>query len=298
MHIPTDALLLLDVIERRGSFAKAAEELERATSAVSYGVQRLEDQLGITIFERQGRRSVLTPAGRLLLEEGRVILAASFRLADRARELANGWETTLRIGLEATLNPETFFSVLTRFQDDHPSIEIDVSEWLLNGSWEALARQQVDLLVGAVAPVPAHQGLRAERFGHAHLVPVISSSHRDIDAIMASGDHSEVRRIVNHDPVTNEVARNEGFDLAGRRTLYAQTMAQKLWAVKAGLGTGHLPLHAVAEEIERGTLISLPAPASEPEQFIAYPISNKGKGLRTLVQMLLAALATSPREAE
>ena len=57
-------LEIQDSIDRLGSFAKAAEELNKATSALSYGVQKLEDQLGLSIFVRQGRRSVLTPAGR------------------------------------------------------------------------------------------------------------------------------------------------------------------------------------------------------------------------------------------
>ena len=90
--ITLDALQALDAIDRRGSFAKAAEELEKATSALSYTVQKLEEQLGVTLFQRQGRRSVLTPSGRLLLEEGRKILVATTYLADQVKELATGWE--------------------------------------------------------------------------------------------------------------------------------------------------------------------------------------------------------------
>ena len=73
--ITMESLETLDAIERRGSFAKAAEELNKATSAVSYTVQKLEEQLDISLFQRQGRRSVLTPAGRLILVEGREILS-------------------------------------------------------------------------------------------------------------------------------------------------------------------------------------------------------------------------------
>ena len=286
MQISHDSLVLLDAIDRRGSFAKAAEELDRATSAVSYGVQRLEEQLGITVFERQGRRSVLTPAGRLLLEEGRKILAATSRLADRARELANGWETRIRIALEATLDPTFFFDVLSAFQNDHPSIEIDISESLLNASWEALEHGRIDLLVGAVAPIPAHKGFRTEQIGTARLVPVIGSSHPDIKAILATGDHSGAVRIANHDPVTSEVARSEGFNLTGRRTLFVQTMGQKLQAIEAGLGVGHLPQHLIDGSLASGKIVQLADAPNEPEQFLAFALSNKGKGLQALAQRL------------
>ena len=63
--ITIEALEIIDAIDRQGSFAKAAQELNKATSAISYGIQKLEDQLDIAIFHRQGRRSTLTPAGRL-----------------------------------------------------------------------------------------------------------------------------------------------------------------------------------------------------------------------------------------
>ena len=89
--ITIEVLETLDAIDRRGSYAKAAEELNKATSAISYIVQKLEEQLDIALFQRQGRRSVLTPAGQLVLEEGRKILNASVKLANAAKEIATGW---------------------------------------------------------------------------------------------------------------------------------------------------------------------------------------------------------------
>ena len=67
----------MDAIERKGSFAGAAEVLFRVPSTVTYTVQKLEEDLGFAIFKRVGRRSVLTPAGQVLLEQGRQLLAAA-----------------------------------------------------------------------------------------------------------------------------------------------------------------------------------------------------------------------------
>jgi DNA-binding transcriptional LysR family regulator len=52
--ITIEVLETLDAIERRGSFAKAAEELNKATSAVSYAVQKLEEQLTLPYFNARG----------------------------------------------------------------------------------------------------------------------------------------------------------------------------------------------------------------------------------------------------
>ena len=74
--ISMGALIVLDAIVERGSYAAAAEHLNKVPSALSYIVQKIEDQLSVTLFQRQGRRTVLTPAGKHLLNEGRKFLIA------------------------------------------------------------------------------------------------------------------------------------------------------------------------------------------------------------------------------
>ena len=71
-----EALLVLEAIDRRGSFAAASEELGRAPSSLSYQVQKLEQDLDLVIFDRSGHRAVFTKAGRLLLERGRLLLTS------------------------------------------------------------------------------------------------------------------------------------------------------------------------------------------------------------------------------
>jgi len=75
--------VFLAVVEE-GGFAKAARKLNRAQSAVTYGVQKLEAQIGMEVFDRAGYRPALTEAGRALLLRARRI--ADFRAhADRRR---------------------------------------------------------------------------------------------------------------------------------------------------------------------------------------------------------------------
>ncbi len=281
-----EAFQMLDAIERRGSFAKAAEELNKATSALSYGVQKLEEQLGITVFTRQGRRSVLTPAGQLLLDEGRVILAAAARAAERAREVANGWESRIRIGVEATLDQGKLFSRLDVFSAAHPNIELEVLETLLAGSWELLEHNRVDLLAGAVGPVPAHKGFRTQPMGAAELMAVISRTHPAAESLGRAPDLDHIQRVINHDTVTAGVPRSEGLSLTGQNKLYVQTMEQKLLAIKSGLGVGHLPRHRISSELQTGELLPLPLAAANPPQFLAWQLANTGKGLQALVKVL------------
>jgi DNA-binding transcriptional LysR family regulator len=290
--ITLDALHILDAIDRRGSFAKAAEELEKATSAISYSMQKLEEQLGVTLFQRQGRRSVLTPSGKLLLEEGRKILGATDYLADQVKELATGWEPRLRIGLESTTDRKPFYQALTQLLDEHPNLEIDLQECVLNGGWEALAIDNIDLLVGAPAPVPQQKGFRAVAITDADMVLAVAPQH-PLAQVANQPDTvatllPQYRRIVSHDTAKREVLRSTGLT-AGKQTLYVQSMEQKIQAQLHGLGVGHLPRKLIQGYLDSGALVRLTThkPMTEQlERYIAWKISNKGKAVKRLTQLL------------
>ena len=300
MNIPPislDALQTLDAIDRRGSFAKAAEELSKATSAVSYTVQKLEEQLGVTVYQRQGRRSVLTPSGRLLLDEGRKILGATAYLADKVKELDTGWEPRLHLGLESTTAQEPFFQVLGTLLSEQPNLELDIQECVLSGGWEALETDRIDLLMGASAPVPLQRGFRALPIPPADMLLVAAASHplslvsNDPQAIAEQLPH--YRRIVTHDTARHEVMRTEGLT-TGKQVLYVQNMQQKIQAQLAGLGLGHLPRKMIQTYLDNGALVTLTTddPTTENrERYIAWKISNKGKALKRLTQLLSDAFS-------
>ena len=294
--ISIEVLETLDAIERRGSFAKAAEELNKATSAISYAVQKLEEQLDIALFQRLGRRSVLTPAGRLILAEGRDILQTTRRLADKAKEVATGWEPRISIGLESLYSFPDFFNVINDFLQAFPTVEIDISECVLNGGWEALEQGRVDLLVGSPGPVPSQKGYRSVAIGRVELVPVIAAKHalashalakkqdkkQNIDTVMG-----QLRRIVIHDTSYSGIARSEGLSRNGQM-FYVQNMDQKIHAILAGIGIGNLPKHRVQGYLDKGVLLPLDIKQQDnAESFLAWKINNKGKGLRALTEMLM-----------
>jgi DNA-binding transcriptional LysR family regulator len=290
--INIEILEILDAIDRRGSFAKAAEELNKATSALSYAIQKIEEQLSITIFQREGRRSVLTPAGELILHDGRAILNATKLLAEKAKEVATGWEPKLRIALESTINHEMFFKVLNSFLCEHESLEIDINESILNGGWEALEHDRIDLLVGAPGPVPQQKGFRAVGIDSIEMVPVIASTHPQAHLLKEPKLFESIlptlRRVVTHDTATINIARNVGLSV-GKRVLYVQTMDQKIQAQLSGLGIGHLPKHRIQTYLDNGKLLPLPFVQTPHENFIAWKISHKGKALQALSQRLIKA---------
>lgn len=294
--ITIEALEVLDAIDRRESFAKAAEELNKVPSAISYIIQKLEEQLDVTLFQRQGRRSVLTPAGRILLDEGRSILAASHRLADLTRETATGWEPRLRIAIEGILDSDNIFPILHDFLQQHPQVELDIREVILGGGWEALELDQVDLVIGAPGPAPAKQGFRSESLGCTDMIYVVTPDNPLLELPQPiPRDHpllQQMRRVVAHDTSRVGVPRSTGL-FEGSQLFYVQTMEQKIAAQCAGIGIGRLPSGRIQSQLQSGELKEIEIEAENKageigsERLLAWKISHKGKALRALTKMIL-----------
>ena len=82
LKLSLEALEIVETIDRQGSFTAAAERLHKVPSTISYAVSKLEEQLGLALFVRNGPRVALTPAWQEMLKEGRWLLAAARILVD------------------------------------------------------------------------------------------------------------------------------------------------------------------------------------------------------------------------
>jgi len=287
--ISIEALLVLDAIECRGSYAAAAEQLNKVPSALSYIVQKLEEQLNVTIFVRQGRRAVLTPAGKHLLAEGRKVLHAINSLSEQTQTIANGWESKIRIACDAIVEINPVFTGIQRFLAEHENIEVDVKEEVMNGTWEALIHDRVDLVIGAPAPVPSQKGIRAIKAGTLESVLVAAKSHELLNSkkpILAS-ELSKYRSVIVHDSSQHEIPWSINI-IEGSQHFFVSSIAQKISAIITGIGIGHLPRSMVQSYIESGQLVvvELEEKLAAQDLYMAWKISNKGKGLKQLISIL------------
>ena len=291
--ISIEALQVLDAIDYRGSYAAAAEQLEKVPSALSYIVQKLEEQLNVTLFVRQGRRAVLTPAGKHLLTEGRKLLSAINLLSEQTQTIANGWEPKIRIACDSIIDINPVFSGIQRFLSEHQNIEIDVQEEVMNGTWEALIEDRVDLIIGAPAPVPSQKGIRAIKIRSFNSVLVVAKSHELPSRFLTdksnrqTSELAKYRSIIVHDSAQNEIPRSVNI-IEGKKHFYVSSIAQKVSAILQGIGIGYLPEYIANRYIEEGKLVVIDIdekPASQ-DLFMAWKITNKGKGLNKLVKIL------------
>jgi DNA-binding transcriptional LysR family regulator len=136
----------MDAIDRRGSFAAAADELGRVPSALSYTMQKLEEELDVVLFDRSGHRTKFTHVGRMLLERGRVLLEAADKLTTDAEALARGWETHITLVAEALVPTEKLFPLIDKLARK-ANTQVSIITEVLAGAWERLEQGWADIVI-------------------------------------------------------------------------------------------------------------------------------------------------------
>ncbi|MGN8157536.1 LysR substrate-binding domain-containing protein [Salinisphaera sp. RV14] len=276
-----EALEVLDAIDRHGSFAAAAASLYRVPSAISYTVNQLEAELGIRVFDRTGHRAVLTPAGRLLLDEGRRILVATRELAAAARRQADHWEPELKIAVDATQRPADLWPVIAEFAAAHPAINVRMNEEVLAGSWEALVDERVDLAIGVTDP-PANASIQRTQFGRIEFVFCCAPDHPLVDAPRPlSEDAIRAHRALVVADTARQFAPRSGNLIDGQPRLTVSSMRTKIEALERGLGVGYCPRHWVVDAIAGARLVALPT-ATRPAARDTYLLWRRGEHGRAL----------------
>ncbi|CAL95583.1 LysR substrate-binding domain-containing protein [Azoarcus olearius] len=288
--ITLDALRVLDAIDRKQSFAAAAEALFRVPSALSYTVSKLEEDLGVQLFDRSKRRAVLTPAGRLVLEQGRHILTATEELTRLVQAVGDGWEVELRIAVDSVLDFAPIYALVAEFQTLQHRTELLLSEEVLGGSWDALNTGRCDLVIGAAGEAIAG-GIATRALGEVEFVFAVAAGHPlcALAQPLATEALLDFPTVVVADSSRYLPARSTGL-LDGRSRVVVPSIARKIEAQCLGLGVGYLPRHRIGAELAAGTLCELSLEKAHPPQAlsIAWRSAARGKALRWFLDRLAA----------
>jgi DNA-binding transcriptional LysR family regulator len=115
-------------VARRRHFARAAVSIGKTQPALTVHVQRLEADLGVTLFERSGRQVVLTPAGEILLPYAEKILADVTEARVRMKEAHGGTVGIVRIGVILTIAAHFLPAVFKEFKSSFPQVNVLLRE--------------------------------------------------------------------------------------------------------------------------------------------------------------------------
>jgi DNA-binding transcriptional LysR family regulator len=124
LQLDSDLLRTFTAIVESGSFSKAAQRVFRTPSAVSMQVKRMEELLGVSVFDRDSRSVTLTPNGEVLLSYARRILALNQEMM--ARFVTPDMAGTVRFGAPDDYGTRLIPHILKKFSVSHPNVTVDV----------------------------------------------------------------------------------------------------------------------------------------------------------------------------
>lgn len=251
-------LRALLAVAEEGNVGRAAQRLGTSQPPLSRLVARVEEHLGVRLFDRTGRGVALTEAGRAYLDEARRVLRLASDAADAARRAAAGRTGLLRLGFDGS----SVFDVVPRsvreFRSRLPEVEVAARPVPTAEQPEELARGLID--AGFVLAPAADGRLEAVEVVREPLVAVLPEGHP-----LASRDPVPARSLAGqpfvfcpphgHDPLRDAVlglCRSAGFTPSV--ALEAREMQFALGAVAAGLGVGVFP-GSVRHLVRSGTVV-------------------------------------------
>jgi DNA-binding transcriptional LysR family regulator len=160
-------------------FGRAAARLYISQPSLSNQIHKLEQMLGADLFVRDSRHVELTTAGRALLEEAPLALAALERAAERARLAGAGIAGTVRLGYTPTANFETLGAILAAVEDDNPNMTIVPSEVFSAEIPGRILAGKID--VGLAVHPEQMRGVHIELLRIEPLVLLVGKRHRLAD---------------------------------------------------------------------------------------------------------------------
>lgn len=154
---------LLAVVET-GSFSRAADKVHLTQPALSRSLQSLEEEIGVPLVERNGRRKTLTPVGELVAARARRIQLEVSELK-RSVALAEGLAIgNVRLGLGPTPHEMLAAPLMASILKEHPGIHLQLTAGPAASQFEALRARDLDALVIHRRLIPAWDDLALSLF--------------------------------------------------------------------------------------------------------------------------------------
>jgi LysR family transcriptional regulator, low CO2-responsive transcriptional regulator len=277
-------------VARARSFSRAAVVLDLAQPTLSGRIAQLEGELGAPLFLRRGRAVDLTEAGRALLPFAERMLALRAEARAETLRAATGGLGRLIFGANPTCSQYLAPRMIERFLRAHPGIVVSMRTALSPALMEGLLDGALQLALCSRAQIHVH----AE----------VLWSHTDRLVVVAAPDHPLAlhKTVARHDLARYTILSTQAGPtrLGLRHALPVGAdphIAVEVTAgdaltelLKRGVGVTVLPTLAIAKELERGELVSLPMPEVELPDYEVALVRWYGRELAPAAEAFVALL--------
>jgi DNA-binding transcriptional LysR family regulator len=257
MKTTLDEWEILQAVVQLGGFAPAAKQLNRSQSTISYAIARLQEQLGVQLFEMRGRRAHLTDLGRALLADVEVHLAGFHQIEQRARSLAMGGESEVRLSVDSLYPNSRLFVALAEFADLFPYIQPKLRQGTFLSADSEFSFHNAHLCI---------TGLVSSEFFVKPIVSIgmiaVASEHHPLVAMKRKLNRIDLMQhtLVAIEGAASGTVKHQPRAVA-QRALQVTSIEAAIDAVRSGLCFGWLPRYRIASDLASGRLLPLCLPA-------------------------------------
>jgi DNA-binding transcriptional LysR family regulator len=241
--------VLLTVVEE-GSFAAAGRKLGRATSAISYAIDAIETQLGLTLFARgTTKRPTLTQAGHAVVAEAKVVGRGMEMLLGRVKGILGGLETEITLAVDVLMPIERVVDVLHGFEANFPTVTLRLKTEALGTISQLVHDGAADLGVGSFLHMNTDE-LRHYQIEGVELIPVAAPSHPIVKSDHAD-PHDHVQLVLTD---RSQATAGRDFGVVSSKTWRLGDLGSKHALLLAGIGWGNMPEPMVRADLAAGRL--------------------------------------------
>ena len=288
-------LAVFYTVVNEGTLSKAGDSLYMSQPAISAHIKALEQQLGISLFYRVGRRSVVNKAGEVLYRKAEQLFSVADELKaemDDMRGMSIG-----RLNLGASVDWQySLPGYLDRFKQAHPGVEISMNVYPTERVERMVLDRTLDL--GFIGGKTSKFDLASEHLIDDEIVPICSKGHRlakrissdviklDEESFIVREPESESRRIANGMLEANGLVENVLMELGSDEAIK--------WAVMAGRAIGLVARQSVDVELQAGLLrvLEIDSLTAPVEMHLIYIKERKMSAIQTaFVDMLSTSAA-------
>jgi DNA-binding transcriptional LysR family regulator len=252
--VTLDQLRAFVTVVEEGSFSAAARKLQRVQSAISTSMANLEEQLGVSLWDRSTKIAKLTDQGQAVLAAARRVLFEVEALKRVTASMVQGLEASVSLCVDALFPLSALVELCGKFAKAFPTIDLRVDTQILSAvSARVLAG---DATIGVVNPAGLAPGLEPKRLGTVRMVPVVAPRHplASYEGPIPRAPLADAVQIVLFERSEAGVA-DQG--VLSPRTWRVADLHTKHAMLRANLGWGNLPLHVCEADLRAGTLVAI-----------------------------------------
>jgi len=254
-RLTLDQLRVLVTIADIGSFSAAGRSLGRAQSAISQTIATLESLQGVALFDRSGHRPTLTDAGRVLVQQARLVMASAARFEAVAANTRGGLESELAIAIDPLVPTTPLIESLRALSNTFPDLPVSFSTEGLGGALRRLRSDSVSLAICLLLPaVP--EDITAYPLIRIGMKPVVAPTHplAQLNRPVTRSDLEPHVQLVLSDPVD---PGQGNYGLASARLWRFVDLGRRVDFLLAGFGWCRMPEHLITGPKATGRLVSI-----------------------------------------